>query len=273
MSESLVIDFLYKSRLGRFFLKGLINPTVSKKTARFLSSPASRYMIKGFIKKNDIKIEQYEIPDSGFKSFNDFFTRKIKAGKREIERADLISPCDGLLTVSNINENSIFNIKNTSYNLEQLLKDKKLAQDFREGMAFIFRLTPAHYHRYVFPADGVIVSSKKIKGVLHSVKPVCHNSFPVFIQNSREYILFANEKIGPYIQMEVGALLVGKISNKIFQEGDTVKKGQEKGFFEYGGSSIVILLKNRYELCSTIQSRKSVNGEIAVNLGESLIYF
>lgn len=265
MSESLTIDFLYKTLVGRFILKGLVDPMVSKRAAKILSSRMSAAFVPSFIKKNNIDIEDYVVPEGGFGSFNDFFTRIIKPGKREIEDCDLICPSDGLLTVSDINETSVFNIKNTSYSLKELLDDENLAKEFIGGTALIFRLTPSHYHRYVFCASGKVEKTRFIPGILHSVKPVCHETFPVFIQNSREYAVIDSEEYGKIVQMEVGALLVGKISNRGYSIGDVACKGEEKGYFEYGGSSIVVLTKQK--LCENPDQTE----EIPVKLGEDII--
>jgi phosphatidylserine decarboxylase len=265
MSESLTIDFLYKTPVGRFILKGLVNPKVSKRAAKILSSRMSAAFVPSFIKKNNIDIEDYIVPEGGFGSFNDFFTRKIKPGKRAISDSTFICPSDGLLTVSEISETSVFNIKNTSYSLKELLASESLAGEFMGGTALIFRLTPSHYHRYVFCASGKIIDTKYIQGILHSVKPVCHETFPVFIQNSREYAVIDSEEYGKIVQMEVGALLVGKISNSGYAAGDEARIGEEKGYFEYGGSSIVVLTKRR--LCE----KQTSNEEMPVKLGMDVV--
>ena len=265
MSESRSVDFLYKTPVGRFFLKGLVNPKVSKSAAKVLSSRISAAFVPSFIRKNNIDIEDYIVPEGGYGSFNDFFTRKIKPGKRVVEECDLICPSDGLLTVSDISETSVFNIKNTSYSLKELLDDENLAKEFIGGTALIFRLTPSHYHRYVFCASGKVEKTRFIAGILHSVKPVCHETFPVFVQNSREYAVFDTEKYGKIVQMEVGALLVGKISNSGYAAGDEARIGEEKGYFEYGGSSIVVLTKRR--LCE----KQTSNEEMPVKLGMDVV--
>lgn len=243
-SESKSIDFLYGTALGRFLLRPLVSPTVSKAAAKYLSSTASAGIAVSFAEKNGIALEDYEMPEGGYRSFNDFFTRKIKAGRREISEGEIVAPSDGLLTVAPIagDGTAEFRIKNTAYSLESLLRDKELAGEFAGGTTLIFRLTPAHYHRYSFCASGAIKAKRRIEGILHSVKPICHDNFPVFIENSREYVVIENPVLGDIVQMEVGALLVGKISNHPCEVGDSATKGAEKGYFEYGGSSIVVLV-------------------------------
>ena len=113
-----------------------------------------------------------------------------------------------------IEKDSEFTIKHTRYSVEDLLQDKSLAARFEGGKALVFRLTPANYHRYCYPAEGRVLSEKKIPGVLHCVRPVALCSVPVFAQNSREYQVIRTERFGTMVQMEIGALLVGKITNK-----------------------------------------------------------
>ncbi len=101
-----------------------------------------------------------------------FFTRRVKSGKRTIAQCDLICPSDGLLSIRTIDESSVFDIKNSSYSLDRLLGDEELAKEYIGGTAFVFRLTPAHYHRYVFCVSGTVECKKRIRGKLHSVKPL-----------------------------------------------------------------------------------------------------
>lgn len=283
-----MINFLYETVPGRIILKGLVNPKVSKMSAGFFSSPISRNMIDSFVRKNDIDMDLFEIPKEGYRSFNDFFTRKKKPEHLTIDTSDMISPCDALLTASSIDGDSVFNIKNTNYSLKELLQDKELADEFIGGSAFIFRLTPAHYHRYVYCVNGEEILRKRIDGILHSVRPVCHEKYKVFIENSREYAVLDTPNMGKVIQMEVGALLVGKITNHRPEEstkagglrksgnskennaGFTAQQGQEKGYFEYGGSSIVVLTQKSVKLCSHITDRQKVLDEIPIRIGERL---
>lgn len=270
MKESIVVKLLYKTITGRFLLKLLVNPIVSRTVAIYLKSSLSRWLVPLFIKKNRIDIRRYQVPEGGYPSFNDFFTRKMKDNCFPQAEGEFVCPCDGLLTVSDINEDLIFHIKHTEYSVKSLLRSRKLAEKYQGGTALIFRLTPAHYHRYIWSASGVYCGKKIIPGVLHSVQPVCHEMTKVFVQNSREYSVIRNSRLGRVVQMEVGALLVGKISNHLIEKGQVVSAGQEKGFFEYGGSTIVVLVENKIELPENIARRKKVNGEIPVTIGECL---
>lgn len=271
MKESFVIKFLYKTFVGRCLLKILVNPCISRASAGFLASPFSRWLVPVFVRINKIDMRYYQMPEGGYKSFNDFFTRKKKEKYICHNTGELISPCDGLLTVSDIDENNVFHIKHTDYSLSELLCDNSLAKEFTGGTAFIFRLTPAHFHRYTWSVSGCLAESRHIDGVLHSVQPVCHEKEKVFIQNSREYSWIIVPTAGEVIQMEIGALLVGRISNHNAEQGEVVCAGEEKGFFEYGGSSIVVLTNKKNKLSEELSQRERIGTEIPVAIGERLV--
>ncbi len=245
-SDTFLLRFLYGTAFGRLCLKGLVHPEVSKAAGRFLSSGASRWLAPYYIRKYRIDLTDIEIPQKGFASFNDFFTRKRKETCAGAAAGTLISPCDGFLTCVRIGEDTVFSIKNTRFSLEDLLQDQELAAGFQRGIGLVFRLTPAHYHRYCYGAEGQFLRSGVIPGKLHCVRPVALRNVPVFAQNTREYQVLAAEGFGAMVQMEIGALLVGKIRNERQPlPGETVRAGEEKGYFEFGGSTILLLLPEK----------------------------
>lgn len=272
MKESAAIRFLYGTCPGRACLKLLVAPSLSRLCAKVLSSAVSAPFVGAFIRKNGIELDRYVVPKGGYRSFNDFFTRKQKDEYALKTGAPLVSPCDGLLSVSDIDSDSVFSIKNSRYSLAGLLRSKKLAAAFCGGSALIFRLTPAHYHRYNFCADADVAAVRRIHGVLHCVRPLALEKFPVFTENSREYVVMKNKELGRIVQMEVGAMLVGKISNHTLPGlPANVSAAEEKGYFEYGGSTIIVLLKKRIRLSSDIATRKKEGDEIPVRIGEALV--
>lgn len=270
MRESLGLRFLYRTVPGRIVLKMLVQPKVSKAAGHFLSSGASKCIVPYFIRKHKIDMDGIEIPSGGFSSFNEFFTRKRRTGCFDMTDGHLISPCDGFLSLVRIMEDTVLNIKNTRFTLGDLLKDHELAGKYKGGIALIFRLTPANYHRYCYVANGKILLHRKIQGILHCVRPIALRSVPVFAQNSREYQVLETERFGTVIQMEVGALLVGKIRNDVSAlKSGYVQSGEEKGYFEFGGSTIIILLqKNTICFNENLRKKQSRGGEITVCMGE-----
>lgn len=238
-NQDKLLSFLYTNIFGRMLLKPLIQPQVSKLAGRYLSSAHSKWLISKFIERNEINMDIYEECD--YSSFNDFFTRKIKPDCRPVpEDLDvLISPCDCLATVYPIQESTTFSIKNTEYTLRSLLRSPRLAKRFRGGYAYVLRLTVEDYHRYLYSVSGKQSKNYHIDGTYHTVNPIANDYLPIYKENTREYTVIHSKEFGDVLQMEVGALLVGKISNH--KQSTVVTRGEEKGFFEYGGSTIVVL--------------------------------
>ncbi len=261
------LRFLYRTAVGRCILKIISCRAVSKAAGLFLDSSLSKFMIKRFIKNNGIDMSQFE--DRAFKSFNDFFTRKLAQGSRSVntDSSALISPCDSRLSVYEINEDSLFNIKGTPYSLERLLKNDDLAKEFSNGLCLIFRLCTDDYHRYCYFDNGSKGENIFIKGRLHTVQPIAFERYDVYAENCREYTVMNTENFGKAVQIEVGALLVGKISN--LHNEHTFKRGDEKGMFEFGGSTIVLLLKKDSAVISQKIIENSEKGiETVVKYGE-----
>ncbi|WP_028510808.1 archaetidylserine decarboxylase [Ruminococcus sp. NK3A76] len=240
-SQDKLLDTVYSHTATRAAVKLMGAPFVSKIGRKFLDSDVSTVFISGFADKNGIDVFDYE--ETKYTSFNDFFKRRIKSSRRLINKDEdvLISPSDGKVSAYEITNSSTFVIKNSVYTVSSLLRDQKLSERFQGGNAIVIRLTPDDYHRYVYPCSGVKSHNRKINGVLQTVNPVALHHSPVFKENSREYCMIRSEKFGDVIVMEVGALFVGKITNHNTEGRIYVTKGEEKGYFEFGGSTIVLL--------------------------------
>ena len=260
--------FLYRNFIGRLILKLLIRPWVSKLGVFYMNRKCSKGMIKKFVKKNNIDLSQYDM--TNIKCYNDFFTRKIIDGARNInmESNKLISPCDSKLQAFKINEESIFNIKDSYYKVEDLIQNKELAKEYINGYCLIFRLTVDDYHRYCYVDNGTKTKNTPIKGVLHTVNPIALEKYNFYKTNSREYCILETENFGKIIQVEVGALMVGKISNH--HQEYTFTKGEEKGMFLFGGSTIVLLVKENIKIDEDILFNTSNNDETVVRYGEAI---
>lgn len=230
---------LYGSAGGRLLLKALVHPAVSRLGGIFLSSRFSCILIQPFIRKNSIDMSQFE--PVRYKSYNEFFSRRIRQKLRPIDQTakHLISPCDSKLSVYRIHENSRFTIKHTSYDTASLLRDRKLARQFDGGCLFLFRLTVDDYHRYCYPSDGEVGKTVRIPGIFHTVNPIANDYYPIYKENAREYTILQTETFGKLLVMEVGALLVGKIVNHPVR--GQVRRGQEKGYFQFGGSTVILM--------------------------------
>lgn len=263
------LSFLYNTKLGRIILKPLVaNKLSSTIVGHILDSKLSCLIIKPFIRKNKIKIDDFE--RKKYYSFNDFFIRKIKPEKRKIikDKNAFISPCDSKLTVYNINDETMFKIKNTIYSVSSLIMDNALANEYINGYALVYRLSPEDYHRYCFIDDGEVTKNYKISGKFHTVNPIVYDKFEVFKENTRECTIVKTRNFGQLMYVEVGALLVGKINNHdVFK----FKKGEEKGYFMYGGSTVIILIKKNIVKIDSDILENSKNGyETYVRFGEKI---
>ena len=266
MKESLSLRFLYGTAPGRVVLKGLIHPWISKVAGCFLSSRLSKWLIPGFKKSNQIDMAGVIVPEDGFSCFNDFFARKREPESLSIKKGQFISPCDGFLRAVKIEDKTVLDVKHSVYSVGDLLADEELAERFKDGVALVFRLTPANYHRYCYPVTGRVATMRQVEGKLHCVRPIALRTFPVFVQNSREYQVLETKEFGSVVQMEVGALLVGKIKNHMASAGDSVvQMGREKGYFEFGGSTIILLFEKDKMV---LDEKWTGEEEVPVRLGE-----
>lgn len=263
------LAFLYSNPCTRILLRLISGPTISKTVSRFLDTWPSSFLIDSFVKKNKIKMGDYE--RRKYCSYNDFFTRKIKSSKRIIdhEPSNLIAPCDGKVTAYPINLNSKFKIKNSVYTVESMLRNAKLAKEYMGGTCVILRLTVDNYHRYCYVDDAFKERNNYIPGRLYTVNPVILDYVNIYKENSRSYCILNTKNFGKVIQMEVGALMVGKINN--YHRQAVVKRGQEKGKFEFGGSTVVLLLKRDVAAVDDDILRNTKDGyETIVKMGERI---
>ncbi|MBQ6933365.1 MAG: phosphatidylserine decarboxylase [Clostridia bacterium] len=263
------LSFLYGTALGRIILKPLTAPWISKVAGAFLSTKPSCVLIKPFIKSNNIDMSQFK--PVKYNSYNEFFSREIREEARavDMDSSHFISPADSKMTVIPIADDTFFNIKHTRYNVESLLKNRSLAEEYKGGYVMIFRLCVDDYHRYCYVADGEKSENTFIKGVLHTVNPIANDYYPIYKENSREYTTLETADFGKLTIIEVGALLVGKIVNNHGKA--KVKRGQEKGYFQFGGSTVVVLVKkDEVVIDSDIMENSLADIETIVRMGEKI---
>ncbi len=267
-SQDKLLKALYTNTVGRALIKLLVNPVVSEIGGKILSTKLSALSVNGFIKKNNIDMSDYEPTE--YMSFNDFFTRKIADGKRtvDMDAKALIAPCDSKLSVYKISEDepTVLTIKDTPYTVESLLRDKKLAKKYAGGYGMVFRLTVNDYHRYCYVDNGIKSSNRTINGVFHTVNPIANDVEPIYKENTREYCQIRTKNFGDILMMEVGALMVGKIVN--YHDKANVTKGMEKGRFEFGGSTIIMLCqKDKVVIDKDILNNTQNGYETVVKMG------
>lgn len=263
------LEWMYGTRPGRLLVKLMIRPGVSRAAGWLLDRRVSALAVRPFIRKNHICMDDFE--QRRFRSFNDFFTRRVLPGKRPVDGTPghLIAPCDSKLTVYDIRPDSRFRVKGTEYTLEGLLQSKELAETFLGGTLLLFRLTVGDYHRYTYIDSGFVTGSTRIPGVFHTVNPAAASCCPIYRENTREYSLLESLRFGTVLQMEVGAAMVGRIVNA--PGSRNVRRGEEKGRFEFGGSTVIVLLqKGRAILDADLLRNTAQDAETVVRLGERI---
>ncbi|OGO88542.1 MAG: phosphatidylserine decarboxylase [Clostridiales bacterium GWF2_36_10] len=264
------LGFLYGSVAGRIILKLLTKRFVSNIAGLYMNSRFSKGLIKSTVERANIDLNDYEKHD--YRSYNDFFTRKIKSGKRPVDMNSntFISPCDAKVSVYKITAQSYFSIKDSIYTVTDLLGgNAELADSYKGGFCLIFRLTVDDYHRYCYIDDGEKGDNKFIPGILHTVNPIALDKYNIYKRNCREYTVLKTKNYGEVTQVEVGAMMVGRIKNLHGKHSFT--RGQEKGMFEFGGSTIVLLVKeNIIAIDNDILHNTAENIETMVRYGEKI---
>lgn len=267
--EGALLRFLYRTPVGRLLLRPLCAPAFSRACGRFLDAPASRRLIPAFVRKNGVRLEDYEA--ARYRSFNDFFTRKIRPELRPVDGAAdaLIAPCDGLLSAYRIGRGTVIPAKQSRYAIADLLGDAAAARRFEGGACLVFRLCVDHYHRYCFVDGGEMIWERFMEGELHTVRPIALETLPVFVRNCRSAALMQTDHLGCVAQVEVGAMLVGRICNH--PAPPRFERGMEKGMFLYGGSTVMLLIEaGRVRLPDALFSIAESGAEIPVRMGERI---
>ena len=267
--DSAMLKFLYRHGAGRIVLRVLSSRIVSKCAGLFLDSSLSKGLIKRFLKRYEISLEECE-PEE-FRCFNDCFCRKVREDRRPVDRTPeaLIAPCDGLLSAYRMKRDQVIPVKQSRFSLKSLLAGDEIYREYEDGVCLVFRLCVNHYHRYCYVDSGVKGKNYFIEGKLHTVRPVALCELPVFTENCREYTIIDTENFGRVVQMEVGAMLVGRIMN--YHEKQKVSRGQEKGRFLYGGSTVIVLLKkDAVQLPHCLFQATEAGLETPVKLGEKI---
>ena len=264
------IRFFYNNPIGKAGLNILFKRKVISALGGWLfNTKFSKKKITRFVAEHNIDLAEYE--EKSYTHFNDFFYRKIKAKNRPIQNG-VVSPADGkILVFPTIKDVDSFFIKGSEFCLQDFLADKDLTQKYANGSMAIIRLAPTDYHRFHFPADGEISETKLIKGVYYSVSPLAlKQSLEIFCQNKRTISILKSDAYNDILISEVGATMVGSIL-QTYNPNTQVKKGDEKGYFAFGGSTLVLLFEEGKIAFSQDLIQNTKNGlETTVKMGQTI---
>ena len=301
------IYFLYHHFLGRLLLKTIFaRPYFSFLRGLYYNSFLSKKDIAPFVEKYGLSKELLKM---NYQSFGAFFSRKEAVNLREAGKENtkengeawkeklrekgqarkqaFYATASGKLLAYKIDQEGqiIFSgsenngesnllpleIKGNFYSIEKILK-ARCPEFLKGGTLLVFRLSLPDYHRYIFPARGRILRTKKIKGRLDSVrKEAAH--FKAFSENKREISLLELEGMGKILHVEVGAMLVGHIHNhRANQLPFRFAAGEEKGYFSLGGSTIVELLNEKIVIDEDLFENTNKGLETKLEIGERIGY-
>lgn len=271
------VRWMYGTIIGRLIstLAGL--PPFSRIYGWLQDRPSSVKKIEPFIEQFDIRMADF-LPEEGapddrpYASFNAFFTRRVAPGARPFVEGDAFpAPCDArYFGYAALNDDVEIPVKGACFKATALLGSDEWAPQFEDGPGFIARLCPVDYHRFHFPDDGEILARWRIPGVLHSVNPwALAERDDIFMINEREVTILETERFGRLAYVEVGATCVGRIVQT--HEGRTFKRGDEKGMFLFGGSTVIVIGQpGRWRVDSEIAARTRQGIETYLKLGAGI---
>jgi phosphatidylserine decarboxylase len=255
--ESGAMRFLYRNPLGRL-LSDLIakRPLFNRLYARRRNSSASKAEVRPFIERYGIDASDFEKPVDSFSSFNDFFTRRLKDGARPLGGGNraLLSPADAKVLALTVGKDEAFAVKGRRATLSSLVAGGMDVSPWAGGLLLVFRLCPADYHRFHYFDDASHGEVRTIPGFFHSVSPIALESGADPLGgNYRQWTVLSTANFGEVVEIDVAALTVNSVVQRA-PDGGVFRRGEEKGFFQYGGSTIVLAFK---------RGAAAVDGDIA----------
>ena len=217
-------------------------------------------------------MNQYEKTD--YSSFNDFFIRKFRPEARTFTQNshELAAFAEGrYLAFEKVNENTLFPVKGMHLSAEVILGNSETARLFKDGPCIIARLCPTDYHRYHYPDDGITRQSYSVGHKLHSVNPIAlRYRSDIFAINERKVSILQTKNFGEIAYVEVGALCVGRIV-QTHSENAPFKRGDEKGYFLFGGSTVIVFgQKGVWRPSEDILNQTHNQTETFIQLGDSV---
>ena len=267
------LRFTYESPLGALPLHALVKRAAfSRWYGSRMDAPASRAKIAPFLATYGLDVSEFADAPESFRTFNEFFYRKLKPQARPIAPGDdvITFPADGRhLVLPDIASCTDFFIKGTRFDLPALLRDASLSERFAHGSMLISRLCPVDYHRFHFPCAGTPGAARQINGPLYSVSPIALRSrASIHWENKREITVLRTPGLGDVLLLEVGATCVGSIV-QTYAPGTAVEKGAEKGYFRFGGSCFITIFEpGKIQFSDDLIEHSKAGREVYARMGD-----
>jgi phosphatidylserine decarboxylase len=272
------IEWLYQTNSGKSLASFLCKAPISKAYGAMQDLPISQNKIAPFIEKFSIEMDDY-LPEEGrtsaapYSSFNQFFIRRFRPGKRPFtsEPNEMAAFSEArYFGYESVADDETVPVKGANLKPKALIANEKWHGLFEDGPLLLARLCPVDYHRYHFPDNGVVLDDYRVKGLFHSVNPLALKSKEdILITNERHVTILETENFGKLAYIEVGAICVGKIiQSQPLTKGRSFKRGEEKGYFLFGGSTVIVVgEKGRWKPSSDILENTKKKMETYLHLG------
>ena len=267
------LQWAYGNPLGKLALHALVKrPAFSHWYGKRMNQPESKNRVQPFITDYELDTSEFaEDPDS-YSTFNEFFFRKLKPEARPIADTPVVFPADGRhLGFSNIDDIEGFFVKGQKFDLDALLADPDLSQRYRGGSLVLSRLCPVDYHRFHFPVSGTPGKTRLINGPLFSVSPIALGKNLTYLwENKRTVTEIKTDTMGTVLMLEIGATCVGSIQ-QTYQTDTPVQKGEEKGYFAFGGSSTITVFESgQVKLSADLLKNSAQQIETYARIGDEM---
>lgn len=265
----------YGTALGRLATHLLIARSwVSRLYGWWMKRPRSTAKIRPFVERFGINADEFARPLEAYSSFNDFFSRQLKAGSRPVagDASTVVFPADGRhFGWERLGEERGIFIKGQRWDLAQLLGDAELARSFAGGTLVLSRLCPVDYHHFHYPCGGKVAWRRSLKGRLYSVNPLALRiRMAYFWENQRVVECLESDRGCAVCLVDVGATNVGSIGY-VGEAGVSVERGDRRGWFEFGGSSVVTLFpKGTVRLSNDLKAATAEGYELYARAGDSM---
>lgn len=269
------VRWAYENALGRVALNSVVSRAFfSRLYGWLMDRPRSREKVAPFIAEYELDPAEFADAAESFASFNEFFVRRLKPEARPIDPDEnsVVFPADGRhLGFSDLSQLPGIYAKGQKLSLTDLLGSAELAERFARGSLVISRLCPVDYHRFHFCAAGTPGSPQLLNGPLFSVSPIAlRRRIEILAENKRVLTRLASERFGEILILEIGATNVGSIVQTA-ESGKPIAKGDEKGYFAFGGSMTMLLFEpGRVQLDADLLKQSAHGHELYARMGERL---
>ena len=269
------LRWTYGTPLGKLALTAVVKRTwFSRWYGWRMDRPTSRNKIQPFIDEYDVDPAEFVRAPQDFESFNAFFSRTLQPSARPVDANPqaIVFPADGRhLCVPDLSQCGGLFVKGQMFDLTSLLEDTQLAEEFSGGSLVLSRLCPVDYHRFHFSASGRAGPTRLLNGPLFSVNPIalCQN-IHILATNKRTLTVLDTESLGQVLLLEIGATNVGSI-RQTYETGSLVSKGDEKGYFRFGGSATIsIFAPGRIQFDDDLLKHSAQQRELYARMGDRM---